>query len=390
MSDQENTDAWSSDGDSVSSDSISSDSDTFSSEETKGARYLKQAGIFTREGVVDQAIDRWSAYSHLCDRSIASLRDTMIDSYVKEAVEAKSRLNPTQSTDSNSANVVGKLSTAAEISALSKTLPRNSQRLAEVRALRRIGRPSKRAENAKHLAATTQFAIFSSHLAPWRPMSALSQKCQYRDPTISTWEYKCAKPSIPLLPYCAEHLVLFEETHRQTTSITTPAAVGSSPSKELDTDAEGSNSLATSPVAASTVQKPVASAAPAKSTPISSRSETGKPQKPSIKKTTTSKARSATDGNAGQSEIQFPPQYLFRKCGGGPNNDCPQPVIAFTHSTRCSLHTTVSTLFSSTVKKEESLDMKPEQEEESPTNSSLIHPLLLQYLKKRRLDQSLH
>lgn len=41
MSDQENTDAWSSDGDSVSTDSISSDSDAFSSEGAKGARYLK-------------------------------------------------------------------------------------------------------------------------------------------------------------------------------------------------------------------------------------------------------------------------------------------------------------------------------------------------------------
>lgn len=139
-------------------------------------------------------------------------------------------------------------------------------------------------------------------------MSASSQKCKYRDPTISTWEYKCAKPPIPLLPYCAEHLVLFEEAQPQMTANTAPAAMGSSPSKETDADAEGSSSLTTSPVAASTVQKPVVSPAPAKSMSSSFRSETGKPQKPPIKKTTTSRARSATDCNAGQSVIQFPPQ----------------------------------------------------------------------------------
>lgn len=86
---------------------------------------FRRAGIFTREEVLDQAIDRWSAYSRLCERGIASLRDAMIDSYVKEAVESKSRSNPTQTTDSNSTNAVGKLFTTADISALSKTLSRS-------------------------------------------------------------------------------------------------------------------------------------------------------------------------------------------------------------------------------------------------------------------------
>ncbi|KAM3179273.1 hypothetical protein ACTXT7_000946 [Hymenolepis weldensis] len=400
MSDHENTDAWSSDGDSVSSESFtSSDSDLQTADGTKSVRYLKHTGILEGAELIDHAIDRWTTYARLCDRGIASLRDTMVDSYVKEAIETKSRQNPIrhESVDSVSKS----LAPSSDLCSLSKSTHRSNQRLAELRALWRIGRPSKRAENAKHTAATARFAVFSSNLAPWRPMGTSSQKCQYRDPTISTWEYKCCKPSIPLLPYCAEHLVLAEEPavnsstqpqSQQQNPATpgSPPAVASTSSSQPDTEVvvEAGSNTSQQQVFPSSPASAIAKSAPSDRKPALSpvgkgKLDGGKPQKPTSKKSTSTKSRSGADGNTGQNEVQFLPQYLFRKCGGGPNNDCSQPVINWTDSTRCHLHTVFSTLFPQPVKKEEEGNLLVDSPDSSP-----LHPLLREYLLKKHAADS--
>jgi len=90
---------WSSDGDSVSTDSLSSDSHASDMEQPThintasgdvvGSKYLRHAGIFTREEVVEQAIDRWTTYARLCGRALGMLRENMVDNYVEQAVEEK-------------------------------------------------------------------------------------------------------------------------------------------------------------------------------------------------------------------------------------------------------------------------------------------------------------
>ncbi|VDN97001.1 unnamed protein product [Rodentolepis nana] len=369
MSDHENTDAWSSDGDSASSESFtSSDSESRTNGVTKSVRHLKHTGVLEGTELIDHAIDRWTTYSQLCDRGIASLRDTMVDSYVKKAIETKPCQIPSRH---DSAETVSKsITLSGDSPSLSKSLHRSNQKLAELRAFRRIGRPSKRAENAKHATATSRFAIFSSNLAPWRPMGASSQKCLYRDPTISTWEYKCCKPSIPLLPYCAEHLVLSEEPagnppaqsqlqHQNPITPGSPPSMAFSLSNQPDIEIAGEAGANISqqqvlPSPTTVTSDSVSSDRKLALSPVGKgKLESGKPQKPTSKKSTSTKSRSGADGNTGQNEIQFVPQYLFRKCGGGPNNDCSQPVINWTDSTRCHLHTTFSNLFPLPPKKEE-------------------------------------
>nr|CDS31565.1 acetyl coenzyme A C acetyltransferase [Hymenolepis microstoma] len=399
MSDHENTDAWSSDGDSVSSESFtSSDSEPRTNDGTKSVRHLKHTGVLEGTELIDHAIDRWTTYAQLCDRGIASLRDTMVDSYVKKAIETKSRQNPSRHDSAESVNK--SVAPFGDLPSLSKSLYRNNQKLAELRALHRIGRPSKRAENAKHTAATARFAIFSSNLAPWRPMGASSQKCLYRDPTISTWEYKCCKPSIPLLPYCAEHLVLAEEPagnplvqsqsqHQNPTTPGSPPSMPSTSSNQPDIEVTGEAGANVSqqqvlPSPTTVTSESVPSEREAALSPVGKgKLESGKPQKPTSKKSTSTKFRSGADGNTGQSEIQLIPQYLFRKCGGGPNNDCSQPVINWTDSTRCHLHTTFSNLFPLPAKKEEEGNPRMESPYSSP-----LHPLLREYLLKKYAPDS--
>ncbi len=52
--------------------------------------------MFTREEVIEQAIDRWTTYNRLCRMAMASVRDSMVENYVKHAIEAKSTAAPTE------------------------------------------------------------------------------------------------------------------------------------------------------------------------------------------------------------------------------------------------------------------------------------------------------
>lgn len=159
-------------------------------------------------------------------------------------------------------------------------------------------------------------------------MGTSSQKCQYRDPTISTWEYKCCKPSIPLLPYCAEHLVLVKEPGINTSTVIqsqalqfqNPTTPGSPTAPSLighpDTPSESQQLVPSSSPASVTTEtgnsdkKATLSPGSGKGKP-----ECGNPQKPTSKKSNASKSRAGADGNANQSEIQFTPQvsldYFF-------------------------------------------------------------------------------
>ncbi|KAL5109670.1 Acetyl-CoA acetyltransferase cytosolic [Taenia crassiceps] len=347
MSEQDCLDSWSSVGDSVSSDSYSSDSETSSfsnnddhqsSSHTRGARYLKRAGIFTREEVIEQAIDRWSTYIRLCGKAMTFLRETMVENYVREVVEAKAQSNFSGSMETPSA---GKITPPGDLSTDSKypTLA-SSHRSAELRALRRFGRHSSRVENAKRAAAVSKFAIMSTQLAPWQRSGGGQQSCKYRDPTTTTWEHRCSRPCVPLLPYCAAHLVLSEDTppppHPSSVAASSTATTIPPRDVEVGGDREGPSTL-------------MSVSTPPPSAP-------GKPQKPPSRKSTSAKVRSTADGVASFSDIQFPPQFLFRKCCGGPNNDCTEPVIAWTATTRCPQHANLSSVFPMTVVKEEEME----------------------------------
>ncbi|VDM20438.1 unnamed protein product [Hydatigera taeniaeformis] len=340
MSEQDCLDSWSSDGDSVSSDSYSSDSETSSSsssnnsdnqssDRTRGVRYLKhvvfvftlvyhgsynaslpselifcacisdfrrRAGIFTREEVIEQAIDRWSAYLRLCGKAMTFLRDTMVENYVREVVENKAQSNFSCPIEAVGGGVTSKITPSVDSLGDSKNSTLASgHKSAELRALRRFGRHSSRVENAKRAAAVSKFAIMSTQLAPWQRSGGGQQSCKYRDPTTTTWEHRCNRPCVPLLPYCAVHLVLSEDTPSppQPSNVATTTSTTILPREtEVGGDGEGFSVMAS------------ASAPAPPPTP-------GKPQKPPSRKSASTKARSTTDGVASFSDVQFPPQVCL-------------------------------------------------------------------------------
>lgn len=83
----------------------------------------RHTGILEGAELIDHAIDRWTTYAHLCDRGIASLRDTMVDSYVKEAIETKSRQNPIRHESADS--VSKSLAPSSDLCSLSKSTHRS-------------------------------------------------------------------------------------------------------------------------------------------------------------------------------------------------------------------------------------------------------------------------
>lgn len=48
---------------------------------------------------MEQAIDRWTLYLRLCRKAIISLRESMVENYVKHAVEANSESSQSVLTD---------------------------------------------------------------------------------------------------------------------------------------------------------------------------------------------------------------------------------------------------------------------------------------------------
>lgn len=85
-------------------------------------------------------------------------------------------------------------------------------------------------------------------------------------------------------------------------------------------------------------------------------------------------------------------QFLFRKCCGGPNNDCTEPVIAWTATTRCPQHADLDSVFPITVVKEDEAEEGETEGLSSHFQNHFqgppSHPLLVEYLRKRRHDQA--
>lgn len=77
----------------------------------------RRAGIFTREEVIEQAIDRWSTYIRLCGKAMTFLRETMVENYVREVVEAKAQSNLSGPMEAPSA---GKITPPGDLSTDSK------------------------------------------------------------------------------------------------------------------------------------------------------------------------------------------------------------------------------------------------------------------------------
>ncbi|VDN19762.1 unnamed protein product [Dibothriocephalus latus] len=215
--------SWSSDGDSASSDYMSStsssSSDVSSDDEraphssatypqsvnsARSCHFLSRAGVFTREEIIEQAIESWTEYVRLCRRSLSLLRENMVEKYVRCAVEEKfASCSDSVSHDSHQydgSNSTGKRNLSLANHAI---IPRQSR---ELRALRRLGRYSSKIENQRRVAALSKFAIISARLAPWKK-TGVGTQCKYRDPTTTTWEHRCTRPCLPTLSFCAAHLV---------------------------------------------------------------------------------------------------------------------------------------------------------------------------------------
>ncbi|VDL92821.1 unnamed protein product [Schistocephalus solidus] len=146
--------SWSSDGDSASSDYLSStsssSSDVSSSDEitpNSSAFNLQsvnsarsRAGVFTREEIIEQAIESWTDYVHLCRRSLSLLRENMVEKYVHCAV-AEKLSSCSDSICHESHPCDGSNSASKRNLSVDKhtVIPKQSR---ELRALRRLGRYS--------------------------------------------------------------------------------------------------------------------------------------------------------------------------------------------------------------------------------------------------------
>ncbi|GAA53272.1 acetyl-CoA acetyltransferase, partial [Clonorchis sinensis] len=196
------------------------------------------------------------------------------------------------------------------------------------KALRNMLRHSVKVANQRHLACVSKFAIVSSRLAKWRKPTA-SQRCQYRDPTTTTWEKPCGNLCIPLLPVCAAHVVQLK-----------PA-----PSLESLTDrpVDVVNGCYQSDPNSET--KPLSVSPRSPTDGGSARIHSCAPELPPPARSTRSVKPSPSDSlpisppSSTTPTLQLPQQYLFRPCGGAFGQPCNKPVIAWTPYTRCPRHT---------------------------------------------------
>ncbi|KAG5446826.1 hypothetical protein CSKR_113401 [Clonorchis sinensis] len=361
-------DNWSSDGDSVSSSSSCSACDVLpgireghssTSDDMhqrvvprSGVNLLKRARIFTTEEAIDQAIDRWQAYMRSCSEALGVLRQQLIDAYVPYALE-KWNLDRQPS---NHVSTIG--STGEGAGASTHQTPHTVRKN---KALRNMLRHSVKVANQRHLACVSKFAIVSSRLAKWRKPTA-SQRCQYRDPTTTTWEKPCGNLCIPLLPVCAAHVVQLK-----------PA-----PSLESLTDrpVDVVNGCYQSDPNSET--KPLSVSPRSPTDGGSARIHSCAPELPPPARSTRSVKPSPSDSlpisppSSTTPTLQLPQQYLFRPCGGAFGQPCNKPVIAWTPYTRCPRHTFTV----------------PPTEETSPRTDSLtetsdLHALLHEALQSR-------
>ncbi|CAL8070015.1 unnamed protein product [Calicophoron daubneyi] len=374
-------DAWSSDGDSVSSSCSSSNSDSLLFEEPacydqadkaksknnlsadhraivrsrKNLGLLRRARIYTSEEVIDQAIDRWEAYNRSCSHAMNLLKQQLIDAYIPYALEQYKGAKASPSSSSGAQNWTS-------LSALEKASARKRC------ALWHLLRHPVKVENQRHLSCVSKFAVVSSRLAKWRKPAA-SQQCRYRDPTTTTWEKPCSNLCLPLLAVCAHHLVLLKPAPQTQPESALKSSL-SGAANGYDRNCVKTSSGSCMPVANSEALK-------SSSMPLTL---TGDYRKSSVSASTNCLAvatvpcpqvhtslnhyddvkkaavfRSGRFNGKGTGDpgvtsstttsapaLQIPSQYLFRRCGGGPDGSCSEPVVAWSSDSRCLLHTATS------------------------------------------------
>nr|CAH8848252.1 unnamed protein product [Trichobilharzia regenti] len=375
-------DAWSSDGGSISSsssycsdthhtdiggvtspiscdktvkgDHVDSSRDTCGSVQFKKRHlhYLKSAGVYTSEEVIDQAIDRWRSYKDLCCQALSVLRQQLVDAYIPHAMEENKISAPKQGS-SEPTGIPSDISNRSHL---------------RQRAAKNILRHSVKTANQRHLACVSKFAIVSNRIAKWRKPTA-SQQCRYRDPTTTTWEKRCTNRCIPLLPVCSHHLVQMRPAPYY--DDLNSSAVCENQNGEPNSE---NNILNATPKSDDPITDFVADTTsntsdieptppPIHCIPISRSRNSSCGDFPasnmnkSIKfddhiKSPSSRLNRSTKGHFDQSSIgspnspslQIPAQYLFRCCDGGSSHKCTEPVIAWNQLTRCIYHSTTASI----------------------------------------------
>ncbi|VDP98827.1 unnamed protein product [Trichobilharzia regenti] len=312
-------DAWSSDGGSISSsssycsdthhtdiggvtspiscdktvkgDHVDSSRDTCGSVQFKKRHlhYLKSAGVYTSEEVIDQAIDRWRSYKDLCCQALSVLRQQLVDAYIPHAMEENKISAPKQGS-SEPTGIPSDISNRSHL---------------RQRAAKNILRHSVKTANQRHLACVSKFAIVSNRIAKWRKPTA-SQQCRYRDPTTTTWE------------------------KRYTTSNTSDIEPTPPPIHCIPISRSRNSSCGDFP--ASNMNKSIKFDDHIKSP--SSR----------LNRSTKGHFDQSSIGSPNSPSLQIPAQYLFRCCDGGSSHKCTEPVIAWNQLTRCIYHSTTASI----------------------------------------------
>ncbi|CAH8504301.1 unnamed protein product [Schistosoma turkestanicum] len=327
--------------------------------------YLKSAGVYTSKEVIDQAINRWESYKNLCHQALYILRQQLVDAYIPYAIE-ESKASPTKPAFNETDTI--------------PTLPDRVQR--RQHAAQKMLRHSVKTANQRHLACVSKFAIVSNRIAKWcRPPTA-NQQCRFRDPTTTTWEKHCTNSCVPLLPVCSYHLVqirpapdyiMNSSSNKQqissdelnSTNYDEQVNVKSEMST-IECDVNNNNNTVD---VKSSIISPNTTILNNRSRNSSSCSEfsTLNFDKP-IKfddhnvKSQSSRLNRCSKGYFDQTSVinpisptvQISPQYLFRRCGGGPSQNCPEPVIAWNPFIRCIYHSTITSVCTST----SSIDLK--------------------------------
>nr|AAP06445.1 hypothetical protein [Schistosoma japonicum] len=212
--------------------------------------------------------------------------------------------------------------------------------------------------NQRHLACVSKFAIVSNRISKWCKPTA-SQQCRFRDPTTTTWEKRCTNLCVPLLPVCSHHLVQMRPAPDYVKISSNELTYNEC---SLDVFAKSEKSVIEPNVNVhSAVDVKLTSSIPIISTNLdhnSSCSEVStlilnKPIKlgDHIKSLHSRLNRSgkghfdqSVAGNPNLPTLQISPQYLFRRCGGGPSRNCPEPVIAWNPFIRCMHHSTITSV----------------------------------------------
>ncbi|CAH8848301.1 unnamed protein product [Trichobilharzia szidati] len=374
-------DAWSSDGGSISSSS-SCCSDTQhtdigevtssmscdktvkgdhadSSTDTCGSvqfrkrhlHYLKSAGVYTSEEVIDQAIDRWRSYKDLCCQALSVLRQQLVDAYIPYAME-ENKISASKQVP-NEPNIPPDISKRGHL---------------RQRAAKNILRHSVKTANQRHLACVSKFAIVSNRIAKWRKSTA-SQQCRFRDPTTTTWEKRCTNRCIPLLPVCSHHLVQMRPAPYYDDLNSSVACENSNGQANSEDNILNTTSKSDEPITdfvADTTSNtadieltspPIHSIPTSRSRNSSCGDFPSSSMNKSIKfddhiKSPSSRLNRSTKGHFDQSSmsnpnspsLQIPAQYLFRCCHGGSSHNCTEPVIAWNQLTRCIYHSTTASV----------------------------------------------